>query len=220
MRALLLSAALCLAVPAAAQDDPAASPADTPEAVGEAHAPAEEAWRPTARGVRTLGGSIYAAHHRDGDDRSLSASAFPSAGQFVADGLLIEVSGGLNGSRSRYTAFDGLSQPVAARSGSVGGALGPSVTKYFGALDARAFPFVGASVYGSVSRSRTTWDGSEVGAGTFRSAHADLRAGVMVPIARNFAIEAQLTVPVYDSPGDSPFGSTLFLSAGVATFLY
>lgn len=212
MRTLLLLAALCLVLPATAQDDPAAPPADG--------ASAEEAWRPTARGVRTLGGYVGMAHQRDGDNRSLSASVYPSAGRFVADGLLIEVSGGVDASRSRYTTFDEIGQPVAARSGAIGGALGPSVTKYFGALDARAFPFVGASVYGSVSRSRTTRDGSDLGARTFRSAHADLRAGVMVPIARNFAIEAQLTVPVYDSPGDSPFGNSLYLSAGVATFLY
>lgn len=213
MRTLILLATLALAVPAAAQAD-----ADTVTATVDRD---EEAWRPTARGVRTLGGSVGGVYSRFDSGRSVSLGASPAVGRFVADGLLLEMAVGANVFRSRFDSVDEANQPAEIRSRSVGGSVGPSLTRYFGTPDARLFPFIGATARVQGSWSRTSTDGSESGTGSRLDFFSETRAGVMVPVARNVGIEAQVVLPVFDTFGGGSFNRThVFLMVGVSTFLY
>ncbi len=83
------------------------------------------------------------------------------------------------------------------------------------------FPFVGASAGVSGTRVRTTVNGNEVDSGPRWDTSGEIRVGIMVPVARNFAIAAQVALPFYDTGGEDPYvPTTVLLSVGVATFLY
>lgn len=174
-------------------------------------------WAPTARGVRLLGGYASASGLTG---RYRNASIEPQVGRFVADGLAVSLR---LGASAGWASFDiettgGVTTEREVRSASYGLTFGPSVTKYFGQAGAAVYPFVGAGAFGYVSRSRQTTDGRRGDATVYSSLAGSARVGLMVPVARNVSIEAQIGGSLYDlSPrvrGDVGF------SAGIATFLY
>lgn len=212
MRLALLLAVLA-AAPARAQS------AEVPIAGTRAARAADRAtWAPTARGVRLLGG--YASANGLAD-RYRSASVEPQIGRFVADGLAVSLRVGASAGRGSFTDIETVSGVTTEREGravSYGVTLGPSVTKYFGQAGAAMYPFVGAGAFGLVSRSTVTREGVPADRSTYRSLAGSARVGVMVPVARNVSIEAQVVGAVYNlSPRVS--GNVGF-SAGIATFLY
>jgi hypothetical protein len=214
MRLALLLAFL-IAAPAMAQATDAV-PGEADAAL--ARAADRATWAPTARGVRLLGGYASAGGFTG---RFQSAGIEPEVGRFVADGLALSLRLGVNANRSSYTNtdFDGT-QVVEQdfRSSGYGLSFGPSVTKYFGSTGEAVYPFVGVGAFGYVSRSSSGLEGEPRSVQTNGSLAGLARVGVMVPVARNVSIEAQLVGGLYDlSPrvrGDVGF------AAGIATFLY
>ena len=201
---LLLAAA---AAPALAQ-----SPADS-----TALADDRATWAPTAQGVRLLGG--YAA--AGGFNNGFSASLEPRVGRFVRDGLAVSAQVGVSGSRSSFTSVDlvdGVPRESEQRTRSVGVSFGPAVTQYFGGAGAAVYPFVGAAVYGDWSRSWSGVVGQPLNSGAYWGLSGSARAGVMVPVARNVSIEAQVYGSVYDL--DPRLDGNVGFSAGISTFLY
>lgn len=176
------------------------------------------AWAPTARGVRLLGGYASAGGFTDS---FRNAGVEPEIGLFVADGLAVSLRLGANagwGSFTNTESVDGVTTEREVDVASYGLAFGPSVTKYFGQTGAAVYPFVGAGASGRVNRSTQTRDGERDDVSVYRSLAGSARVGLMVPVARNVSIEAQVVGGVYDlSP--SVQGNIGF-SAGIATFLY
>lgn len=208
-RLVLLLAAFAAAP---AQSQPSALPATDARAADRA------AWAPTARGVRLLGG-YASAGGLAGQYRS--ASVEPQIGRFVADGLAVSLRVGASAGRGTFTDIetaDGVTTEREGRAVSYGVTFGPSVTKYVGQAGAAVYPFVGAGAYGVVSHSTQTREGRPDAESTYTSLAGSVRVGLMVPVARNVSIEAQVVGSVYDlssgARGDVGF------SAGIATFLY
>ncbi len=217
MRLALLVAVLA-AAPAGAQS--ADAPAADARAAGARAARAADraAWAPTARGVRLLGGYASASGLAD---RYRAASVEPQIGRFVADGLAVSLRAGVSAGRGTFTdteTVDGVTTEREGRAVSYGVTLGPSVTKYFGQAGAAVYPFVGAGAFGVVSRSTQTRAGQPDDESTYRSLAGSARAGLMVPVARNVSIEAQVIGSVYDL--STRARGTVGFSAGIATFLY
>lgn len=193
------------------------------EALSEADAALARAadratWAPTARGVRLLGG--YAA--ADVFQSSFqSVGIEPQVGRFIADGLAVSLRLGVNASRSSLTNVDEIGGVVTEqefRSTGYGVAFGPSVTKYFGSTGSALYPFVGASAFGYASRSTSGPVGQPRTTDSYSRLAGSARVGVMVPVARNVSIEAQLVGSVFDLSPRVRGG--VGFSAGIATFLY
>lgn len=176
------------------------------------------AWHPTAQGVRLLGG--YAAASAFVNNTTY-ADLSPEIGRFVRDGLALSLRVGLSGWRSSYAEFgvtDGVLTESDGRATSVGLSIGPAMTKYFGEAGATVYPYVGASALGFVRRSKAGPVGGERISYHDRGLSGSARAGLMVPVARNVSIEAQVVGSVYDL--SAGVRGSMGFSAGISTFLY
>lgn len=213
---LALLLAILVAVPATAQTPDAVS-SETDAAL--ARATDRATWAPTARGVRLLGGYASAGGFGSG---GFSASVGPTVGRFVRDGLSLSLGVGVGASQSTFTGLAPVGSTVLDpeyRSRFLSLGIGPSVTQYFGRTGAAAYPFVGVSAQGSWQRYSSGLIGEAPTTGSGWSLGGGARAGVMVPVARNVSIEAQVIGNLYDDGNGGVDGNVGF-TAGIATFLY
>jgi hypothetical protein len=170
---------------------------------------------PVARGTSLLGGSASLVR----SDRTTTAFLAPRVGRFVADGLALSLDLGVTHSRSTFTTLeaDGFDLVEVERTfRSTGLGLGPTVAYYLGSPEASVYPFAeaGLSLDYRFSSGFEGADDDSFGVG------GEVAAGVMVPVARNVGLRAQVFYQAYDVGGDSDFGDLYGLSAGFTSFLY